>query len=394
MSTRHQRGYLRCVKRKKGPAMWEFLWREVGPSGKLIRRTTVIGSIEQYPTQQEASDAINGLRVSINDACNRQNHKSVLMGELVDHYIKKELGERSEWYSAATRLIYLDFLRVWIRPHWATLDIREVRTVAVEEWLRQLRRKDNKPLANASRAKIRNLMSVLFNHAIRYEWLGQGKNPITHVRQSAARQKDPEILSPEELRALIEQLPSPFNLMVLLAATTGMRRSELLALQWGDIDFQNLVIHIRRSIYAGIVGQCKTENSKKPLPLADHVAGELRTWLKTTRYSSSDDWLFASSHEKGKLPFSPNYLIAKIIRLAAIRAGITKRITWHTFRHTFSTLLIANGEDIKVVQELMRHGSARITVEIYSQAITNVKRRAQRRIVRMITRRTNPSVGP
>jgi integrase len=220
------------VNRKNGPAKWEFLWREIGPTGGLIRRTTVIGSIEQYPTEESASAAINGLRVSVNDACNRQFHKSVLMGELVDHYIKKELGEHSEWYSAATRLIYLDFLRVWIRPQWAALDIREVRTVAVEEWLRQLRRKDNKPLANSSRAKIRNLMSVLFNHAIRYEWLGQGKNPITHVRQSAARQKDPEILSPEELRALISQLESPFNLMVLLAATTGMRRSELLALQW------------------------------------------------------------------------------------------------------------------------------------------------------------------
>jgi hypothetical protein len=74
--------------------MWEFLWREVGPNGQLKRRTTAIGNIEQYPTQQEASEAINGLRVSINEACNRQPHKSVLMGELVDHYIEKELGER------------------------------------------------------------------------------------------------------------------------------------------------------------------------------------------------------------------------------------------------------------------------------------------------------------
>src|SRR5205823_12985808 len=115
-----------------------------------------------------------------------------------------------------------------------SLDIREVRTVAVEEWLRTLRRKDNKQLANASKAKIRNLMSVLFNHAIRHEWLEQGKNPITHVRQGAARQKDPEILSPEELRGLITQLEWPFNSMVLLAATTGMRRSELLALKWLD----------------------------------------------------------------------------------------------------------------------------------------------------------------
>ena len=104
--------------------------------------------------------------------------------------------------------------------------------------------------------------------------------------------------------------------------------------------------------------------------------------------------MFASPRKKGEFPFSPNFILAKIIRPAAVQACIKKRISWHTFRHTFSTLLIANGEDIKVVQELMRHGTARITVEIYSQAITNIKRRAQQRIVRMITRATGPSVGP
>src|ERR1041385_4535206 len=134
MRKRNQRGYLRCAKRKNGPSVWEFLWREVGSNGRLIRRTTIIGSVEQYPTQQEASDAINGLRVSVNEACNRQAHKTVLMSDLVDHYIEKELGERSEWYSAATKIIYRDYLRVWIRPHWALLEIREVRTVAVEQW--------------------------------------------------------------------------------------------------------------------------------------------------------------------------------------------------------------------------------------------------------------------
>ncbi len=74
----------------------------------------------------------------------------------------------------------------------------------------------------------------------------------------------------------------------------------------------------------------------------------------------------------------------KVIRPAGVRAGITKWIGWHTFRHSFSTLLIANGENVKVVQELMRHGSARITVDIYSQARNPAKREAQQRILRMI----------
>ena len=60
------------------------------------------------------------------------------------------------------------------------------------------------------------------------------------------------------------------------------------------------------------------------------------------------------------------------------------RVSWHTFRHTYSTLLKANGEDVKVVQELLRHGSSRITLDVYTQAQMPAKRAAQQRIVAMV----------
>jgi len=66
-------------------------------------------------------------------------------------------------------------------------------TIAVEHWLRRLQRADGSPLADTTKAKIRSLFSVLFNHAIRYEWLDQGRNPITLVRQSAKRKRTPEV---------------------------------------------------------------------------------------------------------------------------------------------------------------------------------------------------------
>jgi site-specific recombinase XerD len=65
-------------------------------------------------------------------------------------------------------------------------------------------------------------------------------------------------------------------------------------------------------------------------------------------------------------------------------AGITKRIGWHTFRHTFSTLLKANGEDVKVVQELLRHASYKVTMDTYTQAIGSDKRLAQSRVIQMV----------
>ena len=72
------------------------------------------------------------------------------------------------------------------------------------------------------------------------------------------------------------------------------------------------------------------------------------------------------------------------IRPAAKRAKMMKHISWHTFRRTFSTLLKANGEDIKTVQELLRHANSRITLDIYTQAVTPAKRAAQTKVVEMI----------
>ena len=227
-------------------------------------------------------------------------------------------------------------------------------------------------------------MSVLFNHAIRYEWLEQGKNPITLVRQSALRRSTPPVLEPFEVQSLLSRLANPFRVMVLLDVTTGLRRSELFALKWKDIDFCNLSIDIKRSIFQGVVGHCKNETSRQSIPLSLNVAADLWLWKENATYAAPDDWVFASPRRKGKSPLRPDGVLSKVIRPAAIRAGIRKRIGWHTFRHTYSSTLIANGENVKVVQELMRHASSRFTLEVYTQAKVKAKREAQQRIVEMM----------
>jgi integrase len=235
-------------------------------------------------------------------------------------------------------------------------------------------------LANSTKAKIRSLLSTLFNHAIRYEWLDQGRNPVTLVRQSAKRQRSPEFLETFEIQRLLQELSSCFRLMVILAVTTGLRRSELFALKWRDVDFSTFMLDVQRSIYLGKIGHCKTDASRKPVPLYERVAADLWLWKETSKYRLMDDWIFASPHTDGKHPSWPDAVLQKVIRPAALRAGIRKVIGWHTFRHTYSTLLIANGENVKVVQELMRHANSRCTLEIYTQARTEQKRKAQQRL--------------
>jgi len=386
MRVRYQTGYLRLVPRKTGPYCWEYLWWDTDPIGRRARRSAVIGTLQELPNADDAWRASNGLRVSINEARNRQPEQPITVGNLIDHYVKTELdtdlAERAK--SHATRVVYREFLDRWVRPAWGELNIRAVRTIAVERWLSELPRNDGSPMAASTKAKMRNVMSVLFNHAIRHEWLEQGKNPILLVRQSAKRQRIPEYLEAEELRALLSQLDRCFRVMVFLDAVTGLRRSELLALKWEDINFDRLQINVRRSIYMNVVGNCKTEASRKPVPMDPVLATDLQTWKEASRYPKPGGWVFASARRGGRNPYWPDSVLSDVIRPAAARAGIRKHIGWHTFRHSFCTLLMSNGENVKIVQELMRHANCRSTLEIYSQARNEAKRAAQHRLVEMI----------
>ena len=92
----------------------------------------------------------------------------------------------------------------------------------------------------------------------------------------------------------------------------------------------------------------------------------------------------ASPEMKGLQPYWPENLLRRYIRPAAERCGIQKTIGWHTFRHSYASQLKSNGEDVKVVQESLRHANSRITLDTYTQASTPAKRRAQTKVVGMI----------
>jgi integrase len=132
--------------------------------------------------------------------------------------------------------------------------------------------------------------------------------------------------------------------LVAFNSATGLRRSEFLALKWGDIEFESQQIKVQRSIYWKVVGNCKTKASKKPVPMDPILAAELWAWKQHSSYNQPYDWVFASPRTNGKNPYWPDVILSRIVRPATTRAGIQKHVGWHTFRHSFSTILIGNGE--------------------------------------------------
>ena len=141
----------------------------------------------------------------------------------------------------------------------------------------------------------------------------------------------------------------------------------------------------RDSIHLASGGRrLQKETSARPVPLDSYLAEDLLRWRRISPYAMPTDWIFASPTMRGKQPYWPDNLMKRYIRPVARAAGIHKRIGWHTFRHTFGTLLKANGEDVKTVQELLRHANSRIMLEVYMQAVTWQMRAAQSKVVRMM----------
>ena len=250
-----------------------------------------------------------------------------------------------------------------------------------------------KPLAGGTREKIRDAISCVFNHAIRWEFTD--RNPITGpvkgsgVRVSGKRERIPDILEVKEMQSLLAALGLRERAMVFLDMPAGLRRGELAGLKWEDFDFGKLHVSVTRSLVDQHSGPVKTEASRRLMPIDEYVARDLVAWYEVTPYKQPSDYVWATDAnragaKRGKQPVWLSTVMRWHIQPIARKLRISKKISWHTFRHTFSSLLKANGEDVKVVQELLRHATARTTLDIYTQALSPQKRAAQSKVVSMI----------
>lgn len=370
---RYQHGYLTTEKRNNGPDVRVYRWREPGINGHTVKRKRIVGTTKEYPTLTAAWKAVDALRLDIN--AESVSGVSMTIRELAEHYEKAELGQHCG-KTVKTCETYRHHLHSDILPRWGAERIGDVKAFRVEAWLKDLE------YADATKAKIKSVFGVQFQHALRYGWAE--RNPIRQVRQSAKRRREPDVLTYEEVLTLLTLLPPLARTMVLVAAVTGLRRGEVVGIKWEDIDFVNGAIHVRRSLVDRIEGPPKTEASKRPIPLVCGLAQVLLAWQKLCSFRRPTDWVFASSATAGQMPYWPGTVMQKVIQPAAREAGIQKHIGWHTFRRTTATWLLANGASVKTAQELLCHANPTMTLGTYAQAIDEHKRGVQAQITAML----------
>ena len=264
-----------------------------------------------------------------------------------------------------------------ITAHFNGKAIQNLSSTDVEKYLihlhTQYRTKQGKPLSAKTIRHHYCVLGFIFEYALKMEYIR--KNPMEQVNcPKTPRKKVDALTAGEAMRffQLLNDCPMDFRCMMSLMITTGIRRGELMGLQWGDIDFESRIISVNRNVTytpsSGIVvSSPKTACSIRQIPLMPSIV----TLLLELRKSSTGDkeaFLFPKDNNP-LLARDPNAVTRRVKRF--MKLDDLPDMSPHDLRHSCATLLLENGADIKSVQEILGHANASTTLNFYIKADIN-----------------------
>jgi integrase len=179
-------------------------------------------------------------------------------------------------------------------------------------------------------------------------------------------------LTTQQATQLLEALPPLARAMAGLAMLSGLRRGELFALRWRDLDEQQRLLIVREAVYEGCFDTPKTSAGVRQIPLSDGGLMLVAAWKARVKHSGPDALVFSTWSGK---PISPNNVLRQQIFPACDALGF-KRATWLTFRRTYSSWAHEKGVPGKVVAQLMGHAKVDTTLNVYTQVIDGALRAA------------------
>lgn len=210
------------------------------------------------------------------------------------------------------------------------------------------------------------------------------KNPALTCKAPTTRPKEMQVLTQEEMqRLLIQAKENDCYELLLLELSTGLRRGELLALRWDDLDFQTGELRIERQVQRVkgelTVTQPKTKSSSRTVILPEPILNILKGYRKNV----NSQWIFPSP-KKEDSPLDPA-AVRKKLAIVLERAGC-KHVRFHDLRHTFATNALEHGMDIKTLSAIIGHVSSATTLNVYAHVTDEMRQSAAAKIDRAIAR--------
>mgnify|MGYP002088353846 CR=1 FL=1 len=207
-------------------------------------------------------------------------------------------------------------------------------------------------------------------------------NPAVGCKLPPKKAREMQVLTQNEIIRFLHQAKEEgcYELF-LLELGTGMRRGEILALKWSDLNFATGELRIERQVYIikaeGIISAPKTKASIRTVILPPSLLKTLVAYKKTV----DSEWMFPSPTDNGR-PRNPSS-VRKRLQLILERAGC-KKVRFHDLRHTFATMALEHGMDVKTLSATIGHVSSATTLDIYSHITDTMQRQAAVHIDRKI----------
>lgn len=290
---------------------------------------------------------------------------------------------------------YTLLITTYLLPAFGDMRMDEVKAFHILNYLNELKnnRKDGKSgeLSSGSIHFHYTVLRNIFSRAV--EWKLIKSNPVADVQKPKVKHGKTEVYTTDEVHALFKLLkdqPAHYQLIITLAITCGLRRGEILGLQWEDIEFSTNTINVRHSLQytkdrGRHLGDPKTKSSIRSLIAPGYVMDELKKYKlikNTERMEVQELWeggkkKFSLSSLNGN-PYFPN-AISNWWRKFLHRTGF-KIIRFHELRHTSATLLINQGLHPKIISERLGHSDIETTMNVYDHYLREADQEASNKL--------------
>jgi integrase len=271
-------------------------------------------------------------------------------------------------------------VRAYLVPRFGNEIAEDIKPLDIQRWLKSL--VESGALAWTTVSKMRGVMSRIYKVGILHERVA--RNPVLHVATRSKTEYKAIVITPTQTFAILKALlPSLLHFtLVLTCAATALRASEILALRWRDLLWNEGRIRVSKRWATGEDGETKTEASDGYVPLHPILAAHLRIWREQSRYVKEGDFVFPSLKARGRVPLSASIFVADHLRPAAKKAGVPieegQRFGLHNLRHSLSNWLVNKAKvEPKTVQGILRHSRIQTTLDLYTQDDSDETRAAQ-----------------
>ena len=345
-------------------------------------------------TKRECSEKLQKLKEELGGIKSDKVKPDMLFGDWLEYWYETHSKPKLR---PTTQLGYEDRIRLHIVPEIGNIPLNKLTQNDLQQFYARLKKNGRKSLTERYGEGLSDRM-VRMCHATCRTALEKAvqdglirTNPAIGCKLPPKKAREMQVLDRDELqRFLIQAQAEGYYELFLLDLATGLRRGELMALQWDDLDFETGVLNVNKQVYA-VNGELqfsepKTKNSIRKIVLPPSVVEVLKEYEKTV----NSRWMFPSPVKEDR-PITPG-VVRKRLQLILEHAGCN-HVRFHDLRHTFATLALQNGMDVKTLSAMLGQVSAATTLDIYTHITDDMQRTAAANIDRGIGKAAPPESG-